>query len=130
MATSSLVLYKTNAATVTFALVSSSVDKTVWKVAGLPLSTPYLLELTRKLSSGSKNNHIQVRLARTEQNASTSVLATAQVLLDLSVPKDQSILTASVIAEMLGIVSSLLNDGTALAATSVNRTAIGDGRDV
>jgi len=130
MASSTITLYKTNAATVAFALVSSSVDKTVWKVAGLPLSTPYQLELTRKLVPGSKNNHIGVRLARTEQNTSTSVLATAQILVDISVPKDQSILSASVVTEMLGVIASLLNDGTALAATSVNRTALGDARDV
>jgi len=130
MASSSVTLYKSNAATVVFSLVSSSVDKTVWKVAGRALSNPFTLELTRKLASGTKNDHIVVRLARVEPNATTAQKATAQVLVDISVPKDQSVLTAAIISELCGLLSSALNDGTALAATSANRDAIADGRDI
>lgn len=130
MASSSITLYTSNSATQAFSLVSSSVNQTVWKAASRPLSNPYTVELTRKLTNGTKNDHVTVRIARVEANASTGQKATAQVLLDLSVPKDQSILDTSVIVGMLGALSSMLNDNAALAATSANRSAIADGRDV
>jgi hypothetical protein len=130
MASSSITLYSSNAASQAFSLVSSSVDKTVWKVANRPLSNALQLELTRKLTSGNKNDHVIIRLSQVEANATTSQKATAQVLVDISVPKDQSILTPTVIVGLLGMVSSLLDDGTALQATSANRSAIADGRDI
>lgn len=130
MASSSLTLYSSNSTSQAFALVSSSVDKTVWKVAGRPLSTPIELEFTRRLTNGSKNDHLVLRLSQKEQNASTAQLATGQILVDISVPKDQSIITPAVLVGLLGMVSSLLNDASALATTSANRTAIVDGRDV
>lgn len=130
MASSSLVLYVSNADTQEFVLVSSSVNMTVWKVANRPLSNPFTIELARKLTSGTKNDHVTVRIARVEANASTSQKATAQVLIDVSVPKDQSILTGAEISKMLGAAASLLNDGNNLALTGTNRGAIVDGRDV
>lgn len=130
MATSTLSFYKTNSTQVSFSLVSTSSEKSIWKVASRSLSTPLSLEISRKLSSGNANDHITVRIAQVERNASTAQLATAQVLLDISVPKDQSILTQTVIVELLGLLSSLLDDSTALQATSANRTAIADGRDL
>lgn len=130
MASSSLAPYISNSVTETFSLVSSSVNQTVWKVPGRALSNPYTVELNRKLTSGTKNDHIVLRVARVEANASTAQKATAQILVDISVPKDQSNLSSAILANMLGVVASVLNDNTALAATSVNRSAIVDGRDI
>lgn len=130
MASSSIIPYINNTQTVTFSQVASSVEKTVYKVAGRPLATPYQLELARKLVSGSKNDHITVRLSRVEQNINTAQLATGQILVDISVPKDQSILTPDILKEMLGVIASLCNDNAALAATSNSRAALVDGRDL
>jgi len=130
MATSSLTLYSSNAASAAFVLVSSSVDNTVWKVANRSLSTPLSLQFTRKYQSGNKNDILKVVFKQIERNATTAQLATFQASLEISVPKDQSILTPAVCAGVIGYLSSLLDDSTALQATSANRTAIVDGRDV
>lgn len=130
MASSSITLYDSAAGTMTFLLVSSSVNETVWKAAGRSLSTPLELKLARKLNSGTKNDTILVQFRRIERNVTTSQLATAQFKCELSVPKDQTILTPAILADLLGYASSLFNDGAALAATEANRGAIVDGRDV
>jgi hypothetical protein len=132
MASATLAPYKTNAATQSFTLVSSGTTGATWKATGRDLSTPYVISVERKLSTSTSttNDHIVVRIARTERNTTTSKLATCQVLLDVSIPKDTSVLTAAVQKEILSCVSSLLNENTAMEATSVNITALIEGRDL
>lgn len=130
MASSSLTPYKDNTNQVTFSLVSTSADKTAFKVSGRSIACPYTIELSRKLSTGKTNDHVQVRVAITERNTTTSVLATGQVLLDISIPKDQSIITNTVMTEVLGVLASLLDQATANNASSANRTALIEGRDL
>lgn len=131
MASTSLDLYGTNAEHQVFTLVSTSIDGAHYKVANRPMSTPTVLEISRKIKPGvAQNDHVLVRLARSEQNVSTGKIATFQVLLDISIPKDQSILTPAECFVDLGKIASLLNDGAAMAATVNNRAALVDGRDV
>lgn len=130
MASASLVPYKNNTSTVTFSVVTTSLERTTYKVSGRGISTPFSLEISRKLSSGKSNDHVSVRIAQQERNASTTVIATGQVLLDISIPKDQSIVTNGVMVEMLGLLASVLNDSAALAATTASRTALVEGRDL
>lgn len=132
MASSSLTPYKDNTNQVTFALVSQSANGATYKVAGRDLATPYLVEVQRKLTNpgATGNDHIVLRAARVERNVDTSKLATAQVLVDVSIPKDTSILDQTAQLELLAISSSLLNDATAMAATTANRSALIGGSDL
>lgn len=132
MASATLTPYRNNANQVTFSLVSTSADQTTYKVSGNPLSEPHLVEITRKLtnSNSASNDHVQVRIARVERNATTGKLATMQVLCDISLPKDDSILTATVQKEQLAILASLFNEATAMEATTANITALIEGRDL
>jgi hypothetical protein len=132
MASSSLTPYRNNSDQVTFQLVSTSSEGSSYRVSGRDLSSPHVVDIKRKLTSGNStaNDHISVRVARTERNASTSKLATMQVLLDISIPKDTSILTSTVQAEQLAIAASLLNEATAMEATTANITALIEGRDL
>jgi len=130
MASSTLAPYRNNANQVTFNLVSSSVEGSLWRVSGRSIATPYGLELKRKINPGKSNDHVQARVFCTERNASTSVLATAQISLDISIPKDNSILTNAAIIDMLGVCASLLNENVANNAGVTSRTALVEGRDL
>jgi hypothetical protein len=99
-------------------------------VAGRDLSCPHVLEIKRKLNpNGTGNDHISVRIARTERNVTTGKLATCQVLLDYSIPKDTSILTQAIQKQIGACLASAFNEGTAMEATSVNLQALVEGRD-
>lgn len=132
MASASLTPYDDSSSQVTFNLVSQSATGATYKVASRDLATPFMVEITRKLTapSASSNDHIVVRVARVERNADTGKLATLQCLVDVSIPKDTSILDSTAQLELLGVVGSLLNDSTAMEATTVARTAIIEGRDL
>lgn len=132
MASASLAPYKSNSATETFTSVGPIEGGYLFKVSGRGLATPYLIEVKRKFTSGSSasNDHTVLRIARTERNTTTGKLATAQVLVDISIPKDTSILTAAVLKEMLAVLSSLLNECTAMEATNAKITALVEGYDL
>jgi len=132
MATATLTLYKNSSTTLAFTLVSQSATGATYKVGGRSLSTPFVIELQRKLTAPGKkgNDHIIVRIARTERNTQTGDLATTQGMLDFSVPKDQSLMGLTEQLEILGLLVSALNDGAALAATSTNRSALISGSDL
>jgi len=132
MASASLVPYKTNTTQETFALVSQSAAGATYKVSGRPLATPYQIETQRKLSSGTStgNDHVGLRISRVEKNATTGKLATLQVLLDVSIPKDTSVLTTATQQEMLAICASILNECTAMEATHSKIDLILSGGDL
>lgn len=131
MASASLTLYKNNTQTEVLNLVSQASTGASYKVAGRGLSTPISLTLDRKIQSGvSKNDHVVIRLAQTDNNVNTGKAATGQILIDVSIPKDQSILTPARMGELLSMAASALIDNAATGATSVNRTALIDGRDL
>lgn len=132
MASSSLLPYKNNTTTQTFALVSTSATGAKYQLSGRSLANPYVIEIQRKLTpaNASGNDHVVLRVARTEANATTGKLATFQVLLDISVPKDISVLTSAVQKEVVSSLTSLLNECTAMEATNANITSLIEGRDL
>lgn len=117
----------------TFVLVSQSSVGATYKVASRDLATPLGVEIVRKLTpaNSTKNDHVQLRVFQTERNTTTNVLATAQVLVDFSIPKDTSILTQAMVARLGMIVGSILgqNNG-AVAASATNVTALISGSDL
>lgn len=132
MASATLAPYKDNTSAVTFVLVSSGTSGSTYKVDSRDLACPYLIEIKRELTSGNAtgNDHVKLRIARTERNATTTKLATMQVLVDVSIPKDTSILTITEQKYVLGVVASLINDCTVNAATTANRGKIVGGQDL
>jgi len=132
MASATLTPYKSSAATQAFALVSTSPEGASWQVAGRSLSQPYTVSINRKIVPGAAaNSHLVIRVGRTDNNATTGKPATASVTLDVSVPKDQSIITTAVLNELLCVIGSLLDDQYAVtSAVNAARTAILEGRDL
>jgi len=132
MPSSSLTPYYSNAAQVTFNLVSSTEAGAVYIVSGHPLATPYKVEVIRKLtaSAAAANDHVILRVSCIGRNATTGKLATASVTTDISIPKDTTVFAESDVVGFLGVMASLLNENAALQSTSVNRTALIEGRDL
>lgn len=131
MASSTLTLYKNNTQTQAFALVSTTTDGARYMASGRAIACPFVIESKRKFNlNGTGNDHVSIRVARTEQNVATGKLATDQVLLDISIAKDQTILTPTVQKELLAIMASALNEAAAVSATTVNATALIEGRDL
>lgn len=131
MASSSLNPYVNNSATQAFVLKSTTDKGAVFMVAGRALGAPFELEQVRKVNANSlSNDHSVVRLTRKEPNAVTGKLATLQVTLDVSIPKDVSVLTITEQKKLISCLVSLLNESTAMEATNANITAIVEGRDL
>lgn len=132
MASASLAPYKNNSAQVTHLLVATGPTGSSYSVAGRSLGLPYGIQIQRKVGpSGSlANDHVIVKVGCSYANATTGKIATGSVSCDISIPRDSTIITTTVMAELLGQLSSLLNDSTALAATSANRVALIEGRDL
>lgn len=132
MATETLTAYEANVGTKSFALAQTGATKTVWIASGRALSTPFTISVERKLSPNNSpsNDHILLRATRIEQNVNTGKLATFQCTLDISVPKDQSILSPSEQKKVISVIASLLNEGTAMEATNANITKLIEGRDL
>lgn len=132
MATDTITAYETNAATQSFTLAQVSKDSTTWIKSGRAISLPYKLEVIRKIgnSNASANDHVSLRVTRVEANATTGKLATFQVTLDISIPKDQSILSATEQKKAISLIASVLNEGTAMEATNANITKLIEGRDL
>lgn len=130
MASSTLNPFVDNTNHQAFVLKSTTDTGAVFMVAGRPLGAPYELELIRKVNANSlSNDHSIVRLTRKEANASTGKLATLQVTLDCSIPKDVTVLTLTEQKKLVSLLVSMLNEQTALEATNANITAVLEGRD-
>jgi len=131
MATTTLTPYIDQTTQATFNLVSSGSTGARWLAAGRSIAEPYSVELIRKIgpSSASANDHVLVRVQRTDRNTTTGKFATMSVTMDVSIPKDVSIITPTIQKNILGVMTSLLNEAVANAATTVNRTAVIEGRD-
>lgn len=132
MATTTLTAYTTNTLTQAFELQSTSETKTVWIATGREIACPYTVSVERKKASSNSpsNDHVVLRVTRIERNATTGKLATFQSSLDLSIPKDQSILSATEQKKAISWISSCLNEGTAMEATNANITKLIEGRDL
>lgn len=100
-------------------------------VAGRALGAPFEVEQVRKVNASSlSNDHSIIRLTRKEANVATGKLATLQVTVDVSIPKDVTILTPTEQKKAISLICSLLNESTAMEATNANITAIIEGRDL
>jgi len=126
MPSSTLTLKKDTTNSVVFSIVSSSEFGAKYIVSGRPSSQPFGLEVQRVLTppSSTSNDHMKIRIYRTDRNTDTGKLATGQVLVDLSIPKDNANITNTELIELLVMVGSLFTDGAAGSATTVNATAI------
>lgn len=131
MSAATLSPYKNNTQTTVFSLVSESPNGVTYLVSGRSLSLPFTLSITRKLTAlnAAGNDEISIVVKRVEQNASSLKLATAFAKLTISVPKDQTVLTATVQKELISVLASLCNESTAMEATTAFMTAIIEGRN-
>ncbi len=130
MSSATLTPYKNATEQVTLSLQSESSDGANYIVSGRTLSAPYGVQISRKLASGTRNDHIVLRVYRTENNTTTGKAATVQILCDFSIPKDQSVINTTVQTELATVLMSLLRDASASAATFNNIKAIIEGRNL
>lgn len=132
MATETITAYEASTGTKSFLLRQTSATKTEWIISGRAISAPFNLILERKPSNNNSpsNDHVLLRVSRMEPNATTGKLATFQATLDLSIPKDQSILSPAEQKKVISLLASILNEGTAMEATSANITKLIEGRDL
>jgi len=132
MPSSSLTPYKASATQITYGLVGSSPTGAKWLVSGYGLGVPRTLEQTLKVGApgASGNDHVILRLSQSDENSTTGKIATANLTLDISIPRDSATVTPTEIVELLGILSSLLNDCASVedSANATNRTALSEGR--
>lgn len=132
MATETITAYEANAGTKSFVLANTNSVKTSWIVSGRAIALPYSLSVERKLSqpNSPSNDHVILRVGRVEQNATTGKLATFQATLDISIPKDQSVLSPAEQKKAISLLASILNENTAMEATNANITKLIEGRDL
>jgi len=132
MASSSLTPYYDNSNQETFALLTQGEKSTRYVVAGRSVSKPYAVDVIRKISSaGAKSNdHVIVRVFRVETNEDTGLPATGQVTLDISIPKDDATITVAYVKQMVGIMSSLLNDDATIGAAPTAIASLVAGGDL
>lgn len=111
MASASFALDDLADADVTFVLAGSTSRGAEYRVADLPLSTPKTLEFQYNVGNpGSKgNDHLITTIRETVINEDTSVSSTAQLKLDLSVPRDEAWTTA-MSKDLLAHLADLLTD--------------------
>lgn len=131
MSSSSLTPYKNNTSQVTFSLASESPTGVKYLVSGRSISNPFSLEISRKLTapSAAGNDEVSLTVKRIEQNATTGKLATGFVKVTISIPKDVSVITATVQKELMSVMASLFNESTAMEATNAFITALIEGRN-
>lgn len=131
MSAASFSPYIDNTQTVVFTLASESPNGVKYLVSGRGISVPFTLEISRKLtaSNAAGNDEVTVLVRRLEQNGTSGKLATMFAKLIISIPKDTSIITATVQKQLISIIASLLNQSTAMEATNTFITALIEGRN-
>jgi len=134
MATATLTPYYSSAAQQTFTLASQGSDKVTWRdpAASRSLARPYIVELTRKLGqqNSKANDHVTLKISRSESAVSTGLPVTGFVSLDISIPRDNTSISAANMQSMLGILGSLLFNSTATPATLTNIASLVNGSDL
>ncbi len=123
--------YKNNTQTVVFTLASENPNGVTYLVSGRSISQPMTLTISRKLTApgAAGNDEVTLVIKRIDQNATTLKLSTAYAKFILSIPKDQSVVTAAVQKELCAILASLFNESTAMEATTLFLTALVEGRN-
>lgn len=132
MASATLTPYYNNTQQQTFALVSTDKNGSVYRVAGRDLATPRQLEIIRKIgpTGAAGNDHITLKLTHVGKNSTTAKISAGSVTVDISCPRDTAAVSKGDMQAILSIISSLLNESTAMEATSVAITALTEGRDL
>jgi hypothetical protein len=112
--------------TVTYGLVSDNAAGAKWQVSGRSLGLPKTLELNRKVGAPGAmgNDHVILRFSQTEANTETGKIATGSVTLDVSIPRDVATITQAMMNDLLGMLSSLLNDLGAVEDTASRANCI------
>lgn len=120
MASSTLTGYYSPTASVVFDLVSSTNEGADWRVSGRSLGTPYMVSLRRVVGrTGQRSNdRITLRVSYSDQNAETALASTANVTLEVSIPRDVIAVPNSQSVEMLSVLGSILNDQSPTAVTN------------
>jgi len=117
-----------------FALQGSTSSGSKWLVASRALAKPFSFEILRKLApAGSNvNDHVIVRVTRTEISATTLKPVTGLVSLDISIPRDSVAITPVYMADLIAIMASAINDYAAVqtGASRVNANALLSGIDL
>jgi len=135
MSSSSLTLAHSSSSTTLFALVGDNAAGSRYLVGGRLLTTPYTIEISRKLATPGSvgNDHIILKASRTQMNNATGKYGTSSVTVDLSMTRVVDTVTQAQCEELLGVIASLLNDSAVLAQTSASsavRLALVEGRNV
>lgn len=112
-------------------LKSSTQTGSIWMVSGRNISLPFEVQTDRKVNPNAlSNDHSIIRLTRKEANATSGKLATFQCTIDVSIPKDCTVITLAEQKKAVAMLISLLNESTAMEATNASITAILEGRDL
>lgn len=133
MPSSTLTLYYgDSSSSLAFPLVSTSATGSTWRVASRGIGIPYSVTTQRKLGAPGalSNDKVTVQLKRVENNATTGKPATFVATLDLSIPRDTSIITLTEQARMVKFLTCIGWDNAAGAATVANATALLTGGDL
>jgi len=132
MPSTSLTPYKDASNQITYTLMGSSPSNAKWSVSGYGLGVPRTLEQTVKIGppGATGNDHVTLKLVQSDQNSSTGKNVTCSITVDISIPRDAATITPTEVGELLGVLSSLLNDAAAVEnyASATNRTALAEGR--
>jgi len=131
MPSSTLDLYNTSTAHSVFYLAQTGAGGTVWSLSGRTLSEPCSVSLQKKIApaGSSANDHVIVRVAEIARNTTTAKLATGSVTMDISVPKDTSIIGNTAMTNLIKWLSGIIQGGV-VSDTVTNVTALLEGRDL
>lgn len=111
MASSSITLVDLADANVVFTLAGQSEKGAAYKVADRALNVPKTLDFQFNLGSPGSlgNDKLIVTLRDSVQNADTGKIVSAQVRVEVSVPRDSAI-TPTVVSDLLAHITSLFTD--------------------
>jgi len=134
MASSTLAPYLSSTTTKSFSLASQGADLVLWRdpTTSRSLARPYTVSLIRKIGpqNAKGNDHVTLKISRTESNAATGQPVTAYCSLDISIPRDTSCIAAGNVQELVALLGSLLFNSTATPATLTNIIALVNGTDL
>jgi len=132
MASATLQAYYDATLSETYSLVSSTANGSKWILPGQPIGCQKTIEIVRSLtpSGAMANDHVKVIMTNHGRNTTTGKIATSSISMDISIPKDQSILTETLMKQDLKELSSLLNDSRAGGATYNNALSLIRGTDI
>jgi len=126
MASSSVTLYHGDTENRVYALTQTSANKTEFRVAGLALAEPQMLTIERKIQPGNSksNDQIIVTVSQVSRNTTSGLLATGKVSVNISVPRDNSIITQTVMSQLCKQIGSLFGNNCAALSADAATSAL------